>query len=176
MGILIRLPPKMLQQFDLGGGLGVSLLRKHGIERTPENIRAVEAIVRDVPPLKDDVPEVVQRRLEDLGKALIRADLSFEDILPVRFIDDGGGDPWFLAEKLPLAAIEALHAFYCEQTGKPDAKMRRRSGRDAQGRKQATPALRFVTECLQTRNPKIAISAVEKAFHAGLKSKAENAV
>ncbi|MGD9785170.1 MAG: hypothetical protein AB7E80_09350 [Hyphomicrobiaceae bacterium] len=78
----------------------MSILKRYGIERTRENIRAVEAIVRDVPPLKDDVPEVVQRRLEALGKALIRADLSFkgslghwEDGLQIRIprFDSGRG-------------------------------------------------------------------------------------
>lgn len=151
----------------------MSILKRHGIKRTPENIRAVERAVRLVPVRDRGVPELVHRRLEQLGKALINANLSFEDVLPVRFIDRDV--VWPPAEPLPLAGIEALHAFYCEQTGSVDASMSRHSVRDVRGRKQDAPALRFVTECLRTRNPKITVSAVEKAWR-GRKPKAKKAV
>lgn len=152
----------------------MSILKRYGIKRTPENIGAVERAVRLVPVREPKVPQVVYDRLELLGKALINADLAIEDVLPVRFIDSDV--TWPPAEPLPLAAVEALHSFYCEQTGTPDAAMSRNGGkRNPERRRGDAPALRFVTECLQTRNPKITVSAVEKAWR-GRKSKAKTAV
>ncbi|MBA4132878.1 MAG: hypothetical protein C0519_15820 [Hyphomicrobium sp.] len=153
----------------------MSILKVHGIKRTRENIAALERMVRLVPVREPRIPDVVYDRLEQLGKAMISADVTFEELLGVRFVDDNPGFDLQPYEPLPITAIEALHAFYCEQAGTPDASMSRHSARDARGKKQDAPALRFVTECLQTRNPKITISAVEKAWR-GRKLKPKKAV
>ncbi len=159
----------------------ISILKRNNLKRTPENIAAVEKIVRAVPkrgmPVSDDTRETAQRLMRALDKDGWDGLMVF-DLLPFKVDEDARGDRYGVADPdtIPLPAVEALHAFYCEQTSTPNASMARHGGkRDAEGRRDDAPALRFVTEALQTRNPKITVKAVADAW-LGRKSKGKKAV
>lgn len=153
----------------------MSIFKKYGIKRTRENIETVEQILRAVPrygkPLSEDTRDAARRLMLALNRDGWDGPMVF-DMLPFKVDVESYFDN---AEAIPLAAVEALHAFYCEQTGTRNASMARHSVRDTAGKKQDAPALRFVTECLQQRNERIAISAVEKLWR-GRKSKGPKAV
>ena len=169
------------------------ILKRHNIKQTRENIAAVRTALRGVSRPYHGLSDRTWALAEQLKNALDRQGWygqAIFDVLPVRSEPKGRYTSSELPahvqeaiydfycrepERIPLAAVEALHAFYCEQTGTPDASMSRHSVRDATGKKQDTPALRFVTECLQTRNDKITVSAVEKLWR-GRKSKGKKSV
>lgn len=149
----------------------MSIFKKYGIDPTRENIATVERIVRGVPrrglPVSDETREAAQRLMRALDKDGWDGIMVF-DLLPFKVDEDARGDRYGVddPDTIPLPVVEALHAFYCEQTGTPDASMARNGGkRDAEGRRDDAPALLFVTEALQTRNPKISVKAVS-AQHA----------
>lgn len=154
----------------------MSIFKKYGIKRTRENIAKVEGILRAVPrygkPLSEDTRDAARRLMLALNRDGWDGPMVF-DLLPFKVdIESYFDDP----EAIPLAAVEALHAFYCEQTNTPDASMERNGAkRNAEGKRGPTPALRFVTDCLQTRNPKITVKAVADVW-AGRKSKGRKAV
>lgn len=158
----------------------MSILKRHNIKPTPENIATVERIVRGVPrrgmPVSDETREAAQRLMRALDRDGWDGLMVF-DLLPFKVDEDARGDRYGVddPDTIPLPVVEALHAFYCEQTGTPDASMARHSVRDTTGKKQDAPALRFVTETLQTRNDKITVSAVEKAWR-GRNSKGKKPV
>lgn len=148
------------------------ILKRHNIKQTRENIAAVRTALRGVSRPYHGLSDRTWALAEQLKNALDRQGWygqTIFDVLPVRTEPKGRHTSSELPahvqeaiydfycrepERIPLAAVEALHAFYCEQTGTPNASMARNGGkRDAEGRRDDAPALRFVTECLQTRNP-----------------------
>jgi hypothetical protein len=106
----------------------MSILKRHKIKPTPENIATVEKIVRPVPkrgmPVSDDTRETAQRLVRALDKDGWDG-LMVLDLLPFRLDKDVRGDRYGVddPDTIPLPVVEALHAFYCEQTGTPNASM-----------------------------------------------------
>ncbi len=153
------------------------ILKRHKIKPTPENIAAVRTALRGVTGIYKPPSDSTTKLAELLMKALDRDGwdgLMVFDLPPFKMYADFSADVYG-EPTIPLAAVEALHAFYCEQTGTPNASMARHGGkRDAEGRRDDAPALRFVTEALQTRNPKITVKAVADVWD-GRKSKGRKA-
>ena len=101
----------------------MSILKQHRIKRTPENIAAVEKIVRGVPrrgmPVTEPTREAAQRLMRELNRDGWDG-LQVFDLLPFKVDEEVRGDRYGLGDPdpIPLPVVEALHAFYCEQTAR----------------------------------------------------------
>lgn len=111
----------------------MSIFKKYGIKRTRENIATVEQMLRTVPrhgkALSEDTRDAAKRLMLALNRDGWDGPMVF-DLLPFKVDAASYFDS---VEAIPLAAVEALHAFYCEQTGtRPPLVHRAYAGSDAQ--------------------------------------------